>query len=100
MNPKQQKLIEEAYQELLHKSHKDIEVETCYKWAGRAVAAYIMISRTEIPKKQLQLLADAEDYFKESVEHAATSLEPSLVEEIIQWVQPFKENANLFLLNS
>lgn len=52
----------DAFSELRSKTLKQIQVETAYKWAGRACAAALM-----------GLHDDAEEYAHEAIEHAALS---------------------------
>lgn len=53
-------LVQIATVELGRKSLRDIQVETAYTWAGRAVAA-----------AKLGRLPDAHEYWHEAQEHAA-----------------------------
>jgi hypothetical protein len=53
-------LVPIARNELSRKSLKDVQVDTAYTWASRAVAAV-----------NLQRLSDAREYWHEAVEHAA-----------------------------
>jgi hypothetical protein len=60
-------LTQEAIDEIRAKTDKIINVETAYKWAGRAVASYLEFNRTE----GVEWLFRAEDYRHEAIEHAA-----------------------------
>jgi hypothetical protein len=42
--------IAEARREIMRKSRSQIEVETAYKWAARAVAAYQLFQSTRLRK--------------------------------------------------
>jgi hypothetical protein len=53
--------------EVLAKSDRQINVETAYKWAARAVVSFSEFART----KSLEWLLRAEDYRHEALEHAA-----------------------------
>lgn len=57
--------IEEAKQELLKKSLDDIQRETAYKWASRALAARAMFEQNQ------QFMLDYHEYMHEALEHAA-----------------------------
>jgi hypothetical protein len=61
MNPIE-KAIREALVELRGKTLHQVQVETAYKWAGRACAASMMGQHD-----------DAEEYAHEAIEHAALS---------------------------
>jgi hypothetical protein len=52
--------VESAKEELQKKSLDEIQRETAYKWASRALAA-----------RELQLLNDHNEYVHEALEHAA-----------------------------
>jgi hypothetical protein len=59
-------LLAEASAELLNKSREQIERETAFKWAARAVAAY------QLSQGYTSIWArDAVTYADEAVEHAA-----------------------------
>lgn len=55
-----QQQITNAFSELQRKTLHNIQVETAYVWAGRAIAA-----------KKLNKLHDAQEYAHEALEHAA-----------------------------
>jgi hypothetical protein len=57
----------EVVDEVLHKTDRTINIETAYKWAARAVVAYIQFTKTE----SFEWLLRAEDYRHEALEHAA-----------------------------
>ena len=59
--------VDEARRELFQKTRAEIEEETAFKWAARAVAAY-QLSAMQQPNR---FLRDAEDYYHEAIEHAA-----------------------------
>jgi hypothetical protein len=54
-------------EEVLTKTDKLINVETAYKWAQRAVVAYVQFGKVG----QIEWLLRAEDYRHEALEHAA-----------------------------
>ena len=70
MNPLEQ-AIREALVELRGKTLRQIQVDTAYKWAGRACAA-AMMGRHD----------DAEEYAHEAIEHAALSGDDNLLAEV------------------
>ena len=60
-------LLAEARREILSKSCGEIERETAFKWAARAVAAYTIFRETRLHR----WLRDSEQYLDEAFEHAA-----------------------------
>jgi len=63
--------INDGLAELRKKSLRQIQVETAYKWSGRACAA-AMMGRMD----------DAEEYAHEAIEHAALSGDDRLLAEV------------------
>ncbi len=59
--------LDEAREEVQVKSRSQIEEETAYKWAARAVAAHENYAQT----RNVSWLRDCQDYYHEAVEHAA-----------------------------
>lgn len=70
-------LLRDALRELQTKSRQEIETETAFKWAARALAAYTIYFETG----ETEWLFDAIEYHHEAVEHAADT--PVLL-EIVQ----------------
>ena len=70
MNPLEQ-AIREALVELRGKTLHQIQIETAYKWAGRACAASMMGKPN-----------DAEEYAHEAIEHAALSGDMHLLQAV------------------
>lgn len=66
-----EKSIGDALVELRKKTLHQIQIETAYKWAGRACAASMMGKPN-----------DAEEYAHEAIEHAALSGDDSLLAEV------------------
>jgi len=63
-----------AYQELLTKSLREIQVETAYTWANRARAAYRLSRESQRAGKASDAMAwalDAKEYEHEALEHGA-----------------------------
>lgn len=60
-------LLIEARREITQKSRSQIEEETAFKWAARAVAAYLQSRSVTDPR----WLRDAQTYGDEALEHAA-----------------------------
>lgn len=76
-------LLEEARCEVADKTRDQIEEETAYKWAARAVAAYERHAKSD----GAMWLRDAVTYFDEAVEHAALADRSGLVLHAVrQWV--------------
>lgn len=59
--------VEEAIREVQTKSDKDIETETAYKWASRAIACYLLYKKTG----DMQFFLRGEEYRHEAIEHGA-----------------------------
>jgi len=94
-------LLREALLELNQKTHRQIEKETAWKWAARACAAYLLVQNEDNLGIALDRFAEAEDYSREAVEHAATSAEEFLPQQVMEWMQSFATNArNSFLRKS
>ena len=64
--------IQAALTEVQTKTHVQIERETAYKWASRAIACYILTQQAD-DQDPLRWFLDAEDFRHEAVEHAAMS---------------------------
>lgn len=62
--------IKEAKEELAKKSYRDIQEQTSWTWASRAVVSYQNVLTVSKDKKISTYLL-AEEYYHESVEHAA-----------------------------
>lgn len=59
--------LKAAATELSEKTDSDIQTETAYKWASRAIVCYRLFRAT----KKLRWLQRAEDYRHEAIEHAS-----------------------------
>lgn len=59
--------IKAALKEVQEKDEEDIEIETSYKWASRAIACFQLYTETEL----VTWLLKGEDYRHEALEHAA-----------------------------
>jgi len=60
-------LLTGAQHEIAYKSREQIEEETAWKWAARAVASYQEFRRSNFHR----WLMDAADYAHEAIEHGA-----------------------------
>src|SRR4051812_34455225 len=98
-NDDKKQLLIDAIKEIKVKSHVEIEVETAWKWAARAIASYLLAKKNSNFTGKLDSFTDGEDYFREAVEHAASSGDPNLVSEILDWVKSAQENAHESILN-
>lgn len=85
-------LLLEARHELAQKTLADIQRETAYKWAHRALAAYTYAAEANaLPppaKSTAAWLLDAHEYGHEALEHAALTEDPDVladVQAIIRW---------------
>ena len=59
--------IEAALTEVQDKTEEEIETETAFKWASRAIACFQLHKETKL----IKWLLVAEDYRHEAIEHAA-----------------------------
>jgi hypothetical protein len=60
-------LLNDARREVLEKTREQIEHETAFKWAARAVAAYELFRQTRLNR----WLCDSEHFRDEACEHGA-----------------------------
>lgn len=77
MNPNQKAALDE----LTSKTLQQIQIETAYKWAYRAWAAYT-VAASNIGVVRQQWLSDALEYEHEAVEHAALADEQGVLEDV------------------
>jgi hypothetical protein len=64
--------LREARAELRDKTKRKIEIETAWKWASRAVAAYErFVAEKTTAARKLKWLVQATDYEHEAKEHSA-----------------------------
>lgn len=61
--------LQSALEEVTTKSESQIQIETAYKWASRAIICY----RLFVESSDLKLFAQAVDYHHEAIEHAASA---------------------------
>ena len=79
-------LLAEARREILSKSCGEIERETAFKWAARAVAAYTIFRETRLHR----WLRDSERYLDEAFEHAALQTAPGeALRAVREWVHQY-----------
>jgi hypothetical protein len=84
--------IDAALAELEEKDHLDIERETAYKWASRAIAAYSVAAEADLaPGERVNWMLDANDYEREAVEHAAD--DHHLLDEVMLAMTEAKQRA-------
>ena len=78
-------LVAEARAELLSKTREQIERETAFKWAARAVAAYELWVRGD-----REMYHDAVCYIGEALEHAVFADETGqTVQDVRDWVHRY-----------
>lgn len=78
--------LEEARREVDEKTRGQIEEETAYRWAARAVAAYEHHEQTGGE----MWLRDAIDYMHEATEHAAfADTTGRVLRDVRQWVHRY-----------
>lgn len=63
--------IEAAQQDIRTKTKAQIETETAWVWASRAVACYLEARSCKDAVEQMKWLKQAEDYQHEALEHAS-----------------------------
>ena len=83
-------LLDDARVELAQKTRSQIEEETAYKWAARAVAAYEnLVKSGDDAHAALRWLRDFEHYRDESTEHAALADDTgSVLQAVRAWMLP------------
>ena len=83
-------LLAEAKREIAQKSRSQIEEETAYKWAARAVAAYAAFRSTN----RAMWLRDAGHYYEEACEHAALADPHSgeVLRDVVDWAHHYIPN--------
>lgn len=59
--------VESALDEVTQKTEQQVEEETAYKWASRAIACYLLYRRTA----KVDWLLQGDSYRHEAIEHAA-----------------------------
>ena len=81
-------LLADAQRELAQKSRSQIEEETAFKWAARAVAAYRQVRVP--PYQKARWLRDADHYKEEALEHAAMADESGeVLRAVREWMQQY-----------
>jgi hypothetical protein len=76
----------DAERELREKSRSEIEEETAFKWAARAVVAYRIFRETH----RYRWLLDSEHFREEAIEHAALADEDGEVLRAVQeWMRRY-----------
>jgi len=82
-------ILDEARVELAHKTRAQIEEETAYKWAARAVAAHERYQQTS----QVRWLRDFEHYLDEAAEHAALADSTGAVlGAVLAWTRQYNQS--------
>lgn len=86
--------LKEAIEELKSKAYNTVQIETAWKWASRACAAYVLMLEAQ-PSRKVGFWTMAEDYYHEAIEHAAlTADDPAgLVAKIQESVSEYQEKA-------
>jgi hypothetical protein len=80
-------LLAEAEREIRQKHREQIEEETAYKWAARAVAAY----RAFRSSNRASWLRDSENYYNEAIEHGALAdpYSGAVLRDVIEWIHNY-----------
>jgi len=76
-------IVEEARAELRKKSLDEIQRETAWKWAARAVAAV-----------EMGAYSDAHEYAHEAVEHAGLCTDDSLITQVRSFLRANSASPN------
>jgi hypothetical protein len=81
-------LLADARHELAHKTRQDVDRETAWKWAARAVAAYQRSQHSTDPLRDaMSWIRDAQDYYHEAIEHAALADHSGEVLRVVrEWI--------------
>lgn len=83
--------IKKAIDELRTKSEEEIERQTAYTWASRAIAAYVLASKEPDPEKKLYWTHYGMDLRHEALEHSALyGDEGKLVEKLQKQIDRFR----------
>jgi hypothetical protein len=76
-------LLVDAKREVLQKPRSQIEQETAFKWAARAVVTYDLFRSTRLPR----WLHDSSEYGHEAIEHAALADESGeVLRAVREWM--------------
>lgn len=78
MNSAMQKAVSEGFDELAKKSLRQIQVDTAYKWAGRACAAAAL----SMENPNTDYARDCLEYAHEAIEHAALCGDSSVLQHV------------------
>lgn len=81
--------LQQALTELKTVSFTDIQIETTWKWAGRAAAAYELSLEDNKPN----WIIVAEDYRHEALEHAALCEDADFVQHILDTIEKYRAKA-------
>ena len=77
-------LLADAHREVVQKQRSQIEEETAFKWAARAIAAFKVWNSGGDP----MMFRDSETYFNEAVEHAALADDTGAVLQAVRaWMR-------------
>jgi len=63
--------LHKARMELISKTLKQIQTETAFTWASRAIVAFENSAKVKNPDVAMKWLLEAEEYKHEALEHAA-----------------------------
>lgn len=74
--------VDEARKEVQDKTTEDINKETAYKWASRAIACYEFADQSPENDEKNEWALRAEDFRHEALEHAALVGDASFAKEI------------------
>lgn len=63
--------VNAALKEIKTKSLKDIEYDTAWRWASRAIAALVLANQAQLDDERAKWLGLSRDFKHEALEHAA-----------------------------
>jgi hypothetical protein len=65
--------VDEAKKEIQSKTGEEVDRETAFKWAARAIASYEVCTTETSLRKRVERFTEGDDYRHEALEHAGTS---------------------------
>jgi hypothetical protein len=86
--------IDKAKKELKEKSYLEIQKDTAWTWASRACASYELAIEEKDIHRKVSIFQVAEEFFHESVEHAALYEDNGeLLKKLQKEVNPYRDKA-------
>jgi hypothetical protein len=86
--------VKDAKEELAKKSYLEIQKETAWKWASRAAASYELAVEEKDIHRKVAIYQVAEEYWHESLEHAALYEDDGkLLKGLQEVLNPYRDKA-------